>query len=132
MQSVFTARKLVPERAAGRGHPLLAEALAQLDAYFAKRLGSFDLPLHLTGTPLQIECWRIVACLEFGTTCSYGDVAHAAGRPGAHRAVALAMVRSPLALFVPAHRVLGADGRVKGATATLRRRLLSFEGHAPR
>jgi methylated-DNA-[protein]-cysteine S-methyltransferase len=125
--STFTLRR-TSASPSPRPHPLLREAIAQVEEYAAKRLRRFDLPLALDGTPLQVEIWRVVAALAFGEICSYGQIAHAVGRPGAHRAVALALARTPLALFVPAHRVIGADGRVKGAGPTsLRLRMLGFE-----
>jgi methylated-DNA-[protein]-cysteine S-methyltransferase len=126
LESAFVVRRRA--RAPRRRDPLLREAAAQVRAYFARRLARFDLPLHLSGTPLQVAAWRIVAALSFGEFVSYADVAAAIGRPGAHRGIAAAMVRTPLDLFVPAHRVLGADGRVKGATAgSPRAKLVAFE-----
>ena len=109
--------------------PLLREARAQIDAYFRKKLRRFDLPLALHGTPFQIAVWRLVASLEVGELISYGDVAGAIGAPLAHRGVAAAMRKTPYDLLIPAHRVIGADGGIKGAGAnSLRRRLLEFEG----
>jgi methylated-DNA-[protein]-cysteine S-methyltransferase len=109
--------------------PVLREARAQIDAYFRKRLHRFDLPLALTGTPFQVAVWRLVASLEVGELISYGDVAGAIGAPLAHRGVAAAMRKTPYDLLIPAHRVIGADGHIKGAGAnSLRRRLLAFEG----
>lgn len=123
-----------PRRTAGKpSDALLAEAAAQVRAYFARRLSHFDVPLAFNGTAFQIAVWRAVAALGFGEFVSYGDVARAVGRPLAHRGVARAMAHAPLALFVPAHRVIGADGRVKGAPArSMRVRLAEFErAYAP-
>ena len=118
----------VKRGATTRPDPLLAEAQAQVRAYFDRRLERFDLPLLLEGTPFCEAVWRAVASLSYGQFVSYADVARAVGRPLAHRGVAAAMGRAPLDLFVPAHRVVGADGRVKGATpGSTRLLLVAFE-----
>ncbi|MFY9710901.1 MAG: hypothetical protein WAK88_12105, partial [Candidatus Cybelea sp.] len=61
LQSNFVARRRA--RGPRRSDPLLREAVAQVRAYFARRLARFDVPLHLSGTPLQVAAWRIVAAL---------------------------------------------------------------------
>jgi methylated-DNA-[protein]-cysteine S-methyltransferase len=114
-------------------HPVLRAALAHLDAYFARRAPRIDVPLVLAGTDFQIAVWRTVAALPAGERASYAEVARAIGRPNAHRGVASALGKAPLAIFVPAHRIVGADGCVRGATeGSLRRRLLAFEARAAR
>jgi methylated-DNA-[protein]-cysteine S-methyltransferase len=109
--------------------PLLREAAAQVKAYFAKRLRRFSLPLYLEGTAFQRTVWQFVAGLETGELISYGDLARVIRAPRAARGVAAAMARSPMDLFIPAHRVVGSDGTVRGAgPRSLRRKLLEFEG----
>lgn len=116
-------------RAAAPRDPLLSEARAQVQAYLRKRLRRFDLPLRLSGTDFQVRVWEFTAGLETGEIVSYGDLARAIGAPRAARAVAAAMARTPIDLFIPAHRVVGSDGTVRGAGAgSMRRKLLAFEG----
>jgi len=124
--SDFVAPK--PASQTKAGDALLDEASTQVRAYFRRRLRRFDLPLALEGTAFRVAVWRAVAALAFGEFVSYADVARAVGRPLAHRGVATAMSLTPLDLFVPAHRVIGADGRIKGAPpSSLRVRLAAFE-----
>ena len=124
--SNFVAAKRASQSKAGDA--LLDEASAQVRAYFRRRLGRFDLPLALDGTPFRVAVWRSVAALAFGEFVSYADVARAVGHPLAHRGVATAMRLTPLDLLVPAHRVIGADGRTKGARPrSVRVRLAAFE-----
>jgi methylated-DNA-[protein]-cysteine S-methyltransferase len=125
VESAFVTRR---RRRAQPTDALLVEIERQLAAYFARKLLRFDLPLLFAGTALRVAAWRAVASLRFGEWVSYADVARAIGRPGAHRGVASAMSASPFDLFVPAHRVIGADGRVRGAApGSIRERLIAFE-----
>ena len=133
-ESIFASDFRPPRATAGRGgDALLREARDQVRAYFARRLRRFDLPLALEGTPFNVAVWRAVADLRFGEIVSYADVARAVGHPRSYRGVAAAMGKTPLDLLVPAHRVIGADGKIKGAGVnSLRRRLLIFEGYVTR
>lgn len=86
----------------------------QLDAYFGGERAAFDLPMSLAGTPFQAEVWQALRDVPYGTTCSYGDLATAVGRPRAVRAVGAANGRNPVCIVVPCHRVVGADGSLTG------------------
>ncbi|MBI2761007.1 MAG: methylated-DNA--[protein]-cysteine S-methyltransferase [Chloroflexi bacterium] len=118
---------LVPDPAADMG------LQDQLDGYFARRRRDFDVPLDLRGTPFQRAVWRAVMAIPFGETRSYADIARTVGRPAAWRAVGAANAVSPVSLVIPCHRVIGADGTIKGYAggALNRRTLLAFEQSAP-
>jgi methylated-DNA-[protein]-cysteine S-methyltransferase len=93
---------------------VLADATEQLDAYFTGELTAFDLPLDLQGTDFQRRVWAALQQIPYGTTAGYGELARELGSPGASRAVGLANGRNPVAIVVPCHRVIGADGTLTG------------------
>ena len=100
----------------------LADAVAQLDAYFAGQRRVFELPLALAGSPFFVRVWEAVSAIPFGETRTYGQVAAALGRPRAARAVGLANGRNPLPIIVPCHRLVGADGARTGYGGGLARK----------
>lgn len=93
---------------------VLGEAVRQVGEYFAGRRTRFDLPLDLHGTDFQLRVWRQIAAVPHGQVISYGELAVAAGAPGASRAAGAACGANPVALIVPCHRVVGADGALHG------------------
>ena len=111
--------------------PLLDEAAAQLDAYFAGRLKRFDLPLSPQGTPFEQAVWAEVRAIPYGEVRTYGQIAAQLGVPGAARAVGRACGANPVLILTPCHRVVGAGGRLTGFAAGLhaKRALLELEGH---
>jgi methylated-DNA-[protein]-cysteine S-methyltransferase len=104
-----------------------AEVTRQLDGYFAGDRTEFDLPLHPTGTPFQLEVWEALTAIPYGEVRSYGQVAEQLGRPGASRAVGLANGRNPIAVIVPCHRVIGASGSLTGYGGGLHRKRLLLD-----
>lgn len=110
--------------------PLLARTVRQLEEYFDGERREFDLPLAPEGTPFQLETWRALREIPYGTTISYGELARRLGKPRAVRAVGAANGRNPLSIIVPCHRVIGADGTLTGYGGGLevKRRLLELEG----
>jgi methylated-DNA-[protein]-cysteine S-methyltransferase len=120
-----------PEETFGDPDPRpFREAVRQLDAYHARELTEFDLPLHLAGTPFQRGVWEQLRRIPYGETRTYGELAEMLGRPGASRAVGLANGRNPVGIIIPCHRVIGAGGGLTGYGGGLDRkqRLLTFEG----
>lgn len=102
----------------------------QLDAYFDGTRTDFDLPLAPCGSPFQRSVWSELLAIPPGETRSYADVAEAVGRPKAVRAVGTANGANALAIVIPCHRVVGADGRLAGYGGGLwrKKRLLELEG----
>ncbi|HEY2507372.1 MAG TPA: methylated-DNA--[protein]-cysteine S-methyltransferase [Streptosporangiaceae bacterium] len=96
------------------GDEPFTSAAAQLAAYFAGERAGFDVPLAPAGTPFQQQVWAALRSIPYGQTWSYGRIADHLGRPGASRAVGLANGKNPIAVIIPCHRVIGADGSLTG------------------
>ncbi|MCW3033181.1 MAG: methylated-DNA-[protein]-cysteine S-methyltransferase [Solirubrobacteraceae bacterium] len=106
-----------------------AETTRQLGEYFAGERRVFDLPLRMRGSEFRRTVWAALRRIPFAQTCSYGEIAHTIGRPGAARAVGLANGRNPFAIIVPCHRVIGSTGSLVGYAGGLERKrwLLAHE-----
>ena len=103
--------KLEPIEAAT---PLLDQCIRQLDEYFAGTRREFSLPIHITGTENQMNAWAELQKIPYGETISYGEQAKRMGNPKACRAVAQANHNNPVAIVIPCHRVINADGTLGG------------------
>ncbi len=85
------------------------------------------MPLSLTGNPFEQRVWRALLEIPYGETTSYGEIARRIGSPDAPRAVGLANGRNPVAVIVPCHRVIGADGSLTGYGGGLERKRLLLD-----
>lgn len=97
-----------------RGSSVLELAVRQLTDYFSGRRKVFDIPLSAQGTVFQRLVWQHLTAIPHGETRSYSDIADAIGRPNSSRAVGAANGRNPIAIIVPCHRVIGANGTLTG------------------
>lgn len=93
--------------------PILAAARQWLDTYFGGEDPDFTPPLHLIGTDFQRAVWDQLLNIPYGQTTTYGALATRLGT-GAAQAVGGAVGRNPIAIIVPCHRVVGADGSLTG------------------
>jgi methylated-DNA-[protein]-cysteine S-methyltransferase len=113
-------------------HPILIETERQLSQYFLGIRTEFDLPIEANGSNFQKKVWRALREIPFGETRSYSDLANAVGSPKACRAVGAANGKNPLAIVVPCHRVVGANGALTGFAGGLetKAKLLALEARA--
>lgn len=133
--SVLTNLRMVdqtyePSRSDWSPNPrAFGEAVEQLGAYFAGELTDFDVEVDLRGTEFQRRVWRALLTIPYGETRSYGEIAEQIAAPGAARAVGLANGHNPIAIVVPCHRVIGANGSLTGFGGGLgrKRTLLELE-----
>ena len=93
---------------------LLDLAQKELEEYFAGRRRAFSVPLSMHGTAFQQAVWHALMEIPYGQTAAYGQIARRIGREKACRAVGMANHVNPLPIFVPCHRVVGANGRLTG------------------
>lgn len=98
---------------------VLKKARIELDEYFDGKRTTFDLPIRLSGTVFQMQVWKALQEIPYGTTCSYGEIAKKIGNPKACRAVGGANNKNQILIVVPCHRVIGTDGKLVGFGAGL-------------
>ena len=107
------ARQIDPTWSPGAGG-CLGAAVDELSAYFAGRLRTFTTPVEPEGTPFQRLVWEALRRIPYGDTISYGELARRIRKPDAVRAVGAANGANPIAIIVPCHRVIGANGSLTG------------------
>ena len=90
------------------------EAAQELKEYLSGRRKVFTIPYEFRGTPFQLQVWRELAKVPYGTTTTYKKLAEAIGRPGAYHAVGGAVWKNPLSILIPCHRVIGTNGSLTG------------------
>ena len=127
--SAVVSVDLASERKSGTASELSDLAFAQISEYLDGRRCRFELPLEPDGTGFQKRVWRALCDIPYGETRSYKDIAAAIGAPKAYRAVGMANHHNPIAIIIPCHRVIGADGSLTGYAGglDLKRALLELE-----
>jgi methylated-DNA-[protein]-cysteine S-methyltransferase len=107
-----------------------ARAVRQLEEYFQSERRRFELSLEPDGTEFEHKVWNQVRRIPFGATDTYGEIARRLGADSdSARAVGVANARNPIAIIIPCHRVIGADGDLTGYAGGLDRKkwLLDME-----
>lgn len=110
-------------------HPLMQQVKTELDDYFNNKLRQFTLPIEAPGTEFQESVWQALLRIPYGEMRSYAAIAEEIGQPGAVRAVGRANGDNRIAIIIPCHRVVSADGELTGYGGGLWRKeyLLSLE-----
>lgn len=108
----------------------LFEIFNQLKEYFAGTRKEFDVPLDLEGTEFQKKVWNELRKIPYGKTISYKSLSEKLGDVKAIRAVGKANGQNPIAIIIPCHRVIGADGSMIGYAGgkAIKEKLLHLEG----
>lgn len=101
------------EVAPGKNEHLVSLA-DELTRYFNGELKQFQTPIDVTGTPFERTVWKQLLKIAYGQTCSYGELASVLGKPGGARAVGRANGANYLAIVIPCHRVIEANGNMRG------------------
>jgi methylated-DNA-[protein]-cysteine S-methyltransferase len=129
----FAGQKYFPAGAAAwqdaPERPVLKQARAELQEYFAGTRTTFTVPLDPRGTPFQMRVWKMLQDIPYGGTMSYGAIGARLGGGSVARAVGAAVGRNPISVIVPCHRVVGANGALTGYAGGLdrKRALLALE-----
>jgi len=126
---LFFRQEKSPEGAVEKWTPFLRGVAKEIKEYLNGKRKIFDIPLKLYGTDFQLSVWDALLTIPYGETRSYRDVAEQIGNVKACRAVGMANHRNPVAIIVPCHRVIGANGSLTGfgGGLALKQQLLELE-----
>jgi methylated-DNA-[protein]-cysteine S-methyltransferase len=126
---LFFHRKKSPTNAVEKWTPFLRSVAQEIKEYLSGKRTTFDIPLKLTGTEFRLSVWNALLTIPYGETRSYGEIAKQIGNAKACRAVGMANHWNPIAIIVPCHRVIGANGSLTGfgGGLPLKQQLLDLE-----
>lgn len=99
----------------------------QLLEYFAGKRTAFNIPLNPEGSDFQRKVWEALVKIPYGETRTTTDIAEEIGNPSAFRMVGAAVKKNPLVVIVPAHRIVGANGRIAGVDLVAQRKAAFLE-----
>ncbi|WP_262365793.1 methylated-DNA--[protein]-cysteine S-methyltransferase [Gordonia sp. OPL2] len=114
---------------APHGDTLLGRAVDEIEEYLAGDRTVFDVPLRADGDDFDVKVWTAVRDVGYGQTITYGELAARLGDRFLAQRVGRALGQNPIGVFIPCHRVIGADGSLTGYAGGLdrKRRLLELE-----
>ena len=110
---------------------ILTAAADELSQFFSGARRNFSVPMQPHGTGFQLSVWSELQKVGWGETCTYREIAERLGKPKGFRAVGGAVGRNPIPIFIPCHRIVGANGALTGFSGGLDNKqiLLGCEGH---
>ena len=110
---------------------ILTAAADELSQFFSGARRNFSVPLQPHGTGFQLSVWSELQKVGWGETCTYREIAERLGKPKGFRAVGGAVGRNPIPIFIPCHRIVGANGALTGFSGGLDNKqiLLGCEEH---
>ncbi|QES90696.1 methylated-DNA--[protein]-cysteine S-methyltransferase [Rhizosphaericola mali] len=120
-------RSKLDEPILDNSHPILLQVEQQLAEYFTKKRTVFKVPLDFIGTDFQVKVWNALLTIQYGKTKTYGALAQILGDIKAVRAVGGALNKNPIAIIVPCHRVVGADGKMIGFAGGVQNKKILLE-----
>ena len=123
------ARKQLPRADLIEDTRIMQPYQEQLMEYLNGTRTQFSFPLHLIGTPFQLEVWNALRHVPYGVTATYSDIAERIYRPNATRAVGTAIGKNRVLIVVPCHRIIGKKGDLTGywGGLNMKRQLLALE-----
>ncbi len=118
-KQINNLKKITGSEIVKGNHPFLEQVKIEINEYFSGKRKTFNIPLFTVGTEFQKSVWNALLKIPYGNTVSYSDIAKNIGNPKAVRAVANAIGANKIAIIIPCHRLIGADGTLTGYASGL-------------